>query len=283
MDSSAPGKRNGFVIMAQHRSGSSFLHNLVKVHDEVHSINEPFSQHILSFRRNEIDRWTAGQVSDGRYHPTIQPGSIVHERLASLARWVQAGHETHGFKETLLFRKLDWLDAVVRPRAYVYLVRDPRATIASLLKLGDVNAWWSYAAFADRFIEAELAPLPSGYTGSLLEKTALVWNVRAQWLADAATEGRWIIVRLEDIMSSPDREGERIMTHLGRVWTPRQAKWVRSTWSSGLEQRRDDAFSYARSQGEVVNGWKKAFDRRQVSFIEQLCGPLMQRLGYPIS
>src|ERR671924_2135536 len=92
-----------FLLFGQHRSGTSFLHNVVKRHPRAFSINEPFSQHVPLFRTTELEEWDASAGDPEVPVAALAPESPLNDYLRELRKWLRAPYPAvRGFKETYL-------------------------------------------------------------------------------------------------------------------------------------------------------------------------------------
>jgi hypothetical protein len=265
-----------FVLLGQHRSGTSFVNSLVREHPLVESINEPFSQHLRLFRQTELQEWSADDLTPERLHPAIKPGGECEQYILELKRWMCAPLPgVRGFKETGLTEKADWLRAALGDFPTAVVVRDPRAVVASVLRRGLQDSWWSYRSRLERFA-AGSALLDACRLTEPVDVVAAVWTLRADRLLALAKRHGWLIVRLEDLIARPTDELERLMTMLGLEVDRRQLDFLAEAWSDTF----DGTYSYRRRADAVLHTWKEVLDGDAQRAVESIARAPMRELGY---
>ncbi len=270
-----------FLLFGQHRSGTSLLHNLIKCHAMADSINEPFSQHVPLFRDSELDPWSAQDLGIRALHPSIPVDSYLHTYIINLRRWLWAELPgVRGFKETFLLHKLSWIDAALGPLRGVLILRDPRATIASLIRNNLLESWWEYARLGRRY-RAGRPQFEQFDVEDPVVAASIVWTVRTEIVQQYATQNEWLILRLEDLLADPRTTIEELMGHLGLIPDPRQMALLEETWRSDSAQD-DSTFSYFRSPGDVIHKWREELSPSQANTITAIAKRVMERLNYDV-
>jgi hypothetical protein len=134
----------------------------------------------------------------------------------------------------------------------IYLLRDPRAVIASLL-----TAPWR---------RADLRRLVDGF--------AERWQQTARLATAAAADGRALVVRYEDLVRSPESEATRICGFLGEPFAPEmlEARNGGAAPEGRKHNRPPDTASVAR--------WRSVLSRRETAVIEHITRREMLEHGY---
>lgn len=115
-----------FILLGQHRSGTSYLLDLIRHHPDVDTINEPFSMHLDFFRENE-EVWHENEFVNDILHKSLVAYPETVKFIKSLNKWMNTSFpNTRGFKETALFEKFGWLKRAIPFKKLLILIRDPR-------------------------------------------------------------------------------------------------------------------------------------------------------------
>lgn len=81
-----------FILLGQHRSGTSYLLDLIRHHPEVDTINEPFSMYLDYFRENE-DLWCQDDFVEDTLHNSLRTLPETVEFINSLNKWMNTQAE----------------------------------------------------------------------------------------------------------------------------------------------------------------------------------------------
>lgn len=166
----------------------------------------------------------------------------------------------------------------------IYIVRDPRDVVVSYyhhhIKFNLIRPDCRLDDFVERFVEGLLDPFGSwgGNVGS--------------WLGARRHSSSFLLVRYEDLLSSPTSEMKRVAEHLGLDRTDSQLDGVieKSSFDNmkKMEKKQTDswkALDTTRKDMPFVRdgkkgGWKKVLSEKAVCTIEGAWGDIMSELGY---
>jgi hypothetical protein len=264
-----------FMILSHHRSGSNFLTDLMQANERVECISEPLSMH-TDFRRFDLETWTDREVVPSYLHPRLHglPGTAAFIRR--LGDWLYGSPPSmvRGMKETLLFDKLSWCREIFPSSRVIWLVRDPRAVVHSVLRCG-LWRFWEYPERVARFCrdyyrDQSINPV------SPVELTLWSWKVRYALAREQLGHFDHLRVRLEDLVDRPQVELGRISELVGLPVTPGQE----ACCSRPGEESRGGTFSTVRRGNEVVGGWRAGLSDEDRMYVERLAGEEMMSLGY---
>ncbi len=174
----------------------------------------------------------------------VLPGEAerVREMAASLMRWQRRPRFLN--KNTRSTRRIGWLDAIFPDAVWVHVVRDPRATASSLLRVH----WWPGLAIwcADGVTPAEWEA--NGHDAA--ELAAKLWTTETQLVLDQAPAlgNRYMRVAYEDLVIDPASVTGEILDHAGLRPDVRFGRHVdaygisdrREGWRSDLSRERQD-------------------------------------------
>ena len=141
---------------------------------------------------------------------------------------------------------------------FIHVVRDPRACVASLRKLG----WY----------DGHIAPMTELWERSLNGVDACRRKLGADQLLE---------VRYEDLISDPERIVREVAGFTG-IAADESAVESMLRYHEYDETRSERYHSNLRRPIDAsrISGWKEAFTEEEIAFIEEATRPLMLRWGY---
>lgn len=264
--------RAPFFLMAHHRSGSNFLHDLLQAHPAVECINEPLSMHTRFFRQCDLVQWGAADYRPDCLHVALARHTALRDYLVELRDYLLCSEATRviGFKETALFGKLEWLKQFMPSLKLLWLVRDPHAIVSSVLRSG-LLAFWCYPDLVPRAF-AELCPqyrrLPAHAEPAALEAEVVAMSVAVRYAMARRSLALFdhCILRLDEAMRDPEGFLHTAAGFLGLAPHPDQAAFLRRRQS----ENRGGLFSSYRSPHDVHAGWRRHLSAQQVRVIEEV-------------
>lgn len=265
-----PDRRSPFLILAHHRSGSNFVNDLLQVHPGLECLNEPLSMHTSFFRGCDLARWTAGEFEAQRLHPSLAGEPELRDFLAEFRSYLLHSNAQRviGFKETVLFGKLEWLKAFMPTLKIVFLQRDAREVVSSVLRSRLIGLW-RY----DELVPAAFSQYFPGYRSRLgpggdpvLRATELVaMSIAVRYEMAHRTLGLFEheILTLDELMREPQRSLEALSALLGVEPHPEQLDFLRERQLTS----RGGAFSSFRAREEVESRWRRDLSSAQLQLI----------------
>lgn len=266
-----------FMILSHHRSGSNFLTEMLQRNSRISVVDEPMSMHSDFFKEVDLVRWTADECDPlcaGRFDGFGGARSFVGD----LVRYLEShsGSAARGFKETILFEKLDWLLALLPDLRIVHLVRDPRAVVNSVF---NHPGWrqWGYGETVPRYAARYEDGPDSLIWGDDLDCVVSSWAIR-QFEAERAAPGlkHYLQVRLEDLVLDGDAAIDEICAFLDVEADQCQKDFL----AASQKESKGGLYSAYRRTDRVLNAWRSELDADQVSRIETRLSGEMHRLGY---
>ena len=268
--------------MAHHRSGSNFLHDLLQSHPRIECINEPLSMHTRFFRQCDLVRWSEVDYDPVFLHVALARHDGLRAYLFDLRRYLLRSDvdRVMGFKETALFGKLEWLKEFLPSLKVLFLTRDPRAVVSSVLRSG-LSEFWRYQDLVPRAFY-EICP-HYGRRGHESDPT-----IRDAEIAAMSVVARYEIARrtvhlfehklvsLEEVMGDPAGCLESMTAFLGVEPHPDSFLFLRRR--QGVS--RGGAFSSFRAPEDVRTAWQRHLNAGQIEVIESvLCAAQRESLG----
>ncbi len=263
-----------FMILSHHRSGSNFLHDLIQTHPQCECISEPFSMHTNVFREIDLIPWYAHDFDGSILHPFLKTYPGTREFLHELKQFLVKPYPFHarGIKETMLFEKLAWLKKFIPELKIIFLVRDPRAVIHSIIRL-NMFILWDYNKKIPYYIQHYYPE--KVYLETPLHLCTWSWKIRYGLACTYLDLFEHIVIRLEDIILNPEETLPSIMEFLNHEVDDHQ--WV--FFDKSHRQTRGKAFSTYRSTKDILNG-KNRLSHEDRHYIESHLREEMVRLSY---
>jgi hypothetical protein len=264
--------RAPFLLLAHHRSGSNFFHDLLQSHPRIECINEPFSMHTRFFRQCDLVRWTDADYDPDVLHVSLAKHGGLRAYLMEMKSYLlQSGTErVFGFKETALFGKLEWLKRFMPSLKIIFLRRDPRAIVSSVLRSG-LSDFWQYGNLVRKAFR-EIYP---GYQSMVdasdvfaCEAEMIAMSVVTRYELARRTLGLFEhrVLWLHDVMRDPAKCLRSTTDFLGIDPHPRQMSFL----SERRVVSRGGTFSSFRASDDVENRWRHHLNAGQIDAIESV-------------
>jgi hypothetical protein len=279
-------------ILGSPRTGSTWLGEILGDLDGHAQWKEPFFGVVLNFRNNLAHRGylDSKQFLLGEPYREVWLGSM--RRL-----FLDVGHAKFpniAPKHYLIIKEPNGsISAPLIMEAFpesklVFLVRDSRDVVASLLDAARKGSWYGYDKFEASVADAVLR---SGGPGSsengseedFVERLAMnyVRNVGAVKKAyDRHPDGAKILVRYEDLRENPRDWVSRICDALGIAADEEQLEQAveKHAWENiPQENRGQGKFHRKASPG----GWREDLTPEQAALVERITAPLLEEF-YPV-
>lgn len=264
--------RAPFLVMAHHRSGSNFLHDLLQSHPRIECINEPFSMHTRFFRQCDLVRWSEADYDPVLFHVALAKHGGLRAYLSDLREYLLQSTRGRviGLKETALFGKLEWLKEFLPSLKIFFLTRDPRAIVSSVLRSG-LAEFWRYRDLVPRAFR-EIYPQYESRAGEAdpstheAEIAAMSVVTRYELARRSLHLFEHRLVSLDEVMRDPAACLQSMTDFLEVEAHPDQVSF--------LKQRqivsRGGAFSSFRAPDDVQTTWRRHLNARQIEVIERV-------------
>ena len=267
---------NSFLVLSHHRSGSNFLCNLLCANKEVVCINEPLSMHTTFFYENDLIDWQANEYDSEFLHKSLRQFPELTGYLKELRSYLiedSNAKRAVGFKETLLFEKLPWFKEFMPEIKIIYLVRDPRAVINSVMR-NDMYKIWNYDVTVKRYLEVNN---PEIKISTPIELATWSWKIRNNSFNRYKKLFDYKIVRLEDIVNDPQEETSKMMSFLNKGLSDEQVAFLSKVY---VEDKKGKAFSVFTSKDRVLNDWKGRVSIEDEKYIRRILCNEMEEYRY---
>jgi Sulfotransferase family len=262
-------KRAPFLLLAHHRSGSNLLNDLLQAHPCIECLNEPFSMHTSFFREHDLRPWQKADFDPVLLHHDLPRDDELRAFLQSLHDYLASSTSSHvvGFKETGLFAKLEWLHAFMPGIKLIFLRRDPRAIVSSVLRSG-LTGLWAYGelvppAFRRHFPRAVLPAWPAGSAAAQAALVAMSVALRYALVTEALRSFEHCVVNFQDIVEQPSESLDALSDFLGVPAHTAPLHFLLSRQGNS----RGGTFSSFREPSGAVNGWQRRLTRQELEAI----------------
>lgn len=267
-----------FLILSHHRSGSNFLNNILQEHPKFECINEPLSMHTNIFRELDLKPWTSSEFNETSLHSDLNdyPDLIIF--LKELRNWLVTPYDGHtrGLKETLLFEKLEWVKQFIPNLNIIFLVRDPRAVICSVLKKGEAyKKIWKYDQTIPEYTKKYLN-IPGEIVLDPVHLTTWSWKIRTELTFRYKELFNHRVIKLEELILNTEQTLDNIMSFLGSELNYKQTEFIKRSHS----QTRGKEYSSYRDINDVLSSWERKLSDADRHYIESNLREEMVRLGY---
>lgn len=259
-----------FLVLAHHRSGSNFLNDLLQAHPNLECINEPLSMHTGYFRECDLVSWTQEDYDPVHLHRSLLGQDELRSYLQDFRAYLlqSSSRRVIGFKETVLFGKLEWLKAFLPSLKVIFLKRDPRAIVSSVLR-ADLGEFWRYEELVPPAFDRLFPHYPGRVRNTnKMERAAelVAMSVVLRYELAQRTIGLFDhrVVHLEDLMRDPRTCLAEITSLLGVDASEEPLNFL-------LERQRASrggTFSSFRKPEDVANTWGRHLDSAQLQAID---------------
>lgn len=269
--------RAPFMLLAHHRSGSNLLNDLLQAHPCIECLNEPFSMHTPFFREHDLQAWGAADFEPRLLHRQLPEGDDLRPFIEALRSYLDCSNEARviGFKETGLFGKLGWLQACMPRLKLIFLWREPRAIVSSVLRSGLID-FWDYREFvpaAFRRLFPHAGPLPGpglaiGCRVELATLAAMSVATRYEMARRALPAFDHVVVGLDAIVQRPGETLTALARFLGVPPNPGPAQFL----SGRQVASRGGTFSSFREPDGVAHRWQQDLAPSELAAVEHVLG-----------
>ena len=261
-----------YFVLAHHRSGSNFLNDLLQSHPRIECINEPFSMHTPHFRQCDLVPWTQSEFDPELLHRSLAEQITLRAYLFEFREYLRQSSATRviGFKDTVLFGKLEWLKAFMPSLKILFLKRDPRSIVSSLLR-SNLLAFWNYAelvppAFGLLFPHYRSAVAPMDEATKAAEVAAMSVAVRYALAQRSIGLFEHKVLWLDELARQPQAGLAALAGFLGVEPHPAQLAFLQQRQAAS----RGGAFSSFRTREDVEHTWSRHLQPAQVRVVDDV-------------
>lgn len=312
---SCGGVRQSLIIVAQARTGSSFLGDAFNQHPDVfylfeplHGVNPPshnndansmkFLEGILHCKFNsakyvkEIDRFrrysskalSSPPLCESKtYVWTLKKNCTVLDpfNMEAVCKSNYSATVIKILTSRIPSYKLDSLFPLCNSSincSLLYLVRDPRPIIFSHMKVGMIA--WDKISNVSALYKDSPRPLIRLYATQMCQQIEA--NIKIFQNLPRQMKNIHYMLRYEDLARDPTETLTRVYKMVGLEMTNVTLRWIRIHTGEGRARGRDEKneFSTKRNSKAVIDKWRFEMDPCVVEIVEESCRSVMKLLGY---
>jgi hypothetical protein len=228
--------------------------------------------HTRYFRDCDLEPWTGADFDPALLHRSLAAHEILRDYLLDFRAYLSQSSDARviGFKDTILFEKLGWLKMFIPPLKVLYLHRDARSIVSSVLRTPLLELW-DYA----RVVPPAFRALRPGYVSRIdpadkataaAELVAMSIVTRHEFAQRSIQDFDHIVVQLDELMHRPAEQLEAIVEFLGVPAHDAPLTFVKQRQAMS----RGGMFSSFRLQDDVRNAWERHLTAAQLQAIEDV-------------
>jgi len=225
--------------------------------------------HTGYFRECDLSLWSAEDFDPQMLHVSLAPHRALRSFLVEWREYLLQSNSTRviGFKETVLFGKLDWLKVFIPSLKILFLQRDPRAIVSSVLR-SNLLSFWNYIHLIPPLFKA-MRPEYVSRSRSVdeatraAEITAMSVVVRYELVRGAIQKFDHMEIHLEALMQRPREQLDQIIEFLGVESDDGPLSFLRKRQLAS----RGGPYSSFRSPEDVEHAWKRHLTTDQIRAI----------------
>ena len=229
---------------------------------------------IMSALSNSIFRMRSASLSSSHLCPTKNKRKKCLPYSAELLNKV-CHSSKHTVLKILIHRlpnnTLESFQEIFQQQRYnsklIHLVRDPRAVAYSM-----VNSvqWLNVTSESHQKFRDTLQRIC----------TYIERNIKfGMFSSPSWLKNRFRVIRFEDFVNNTTKIAKDLYKFTGFAWSVNVNKWIEKHQKKPHKNNEKDPYSLYRDASLVINKWKKA-PRSLITAVEQVCGNLMDMLGY---
>ncbi|KAM9463040.1 carbohydrate sulfotransferase 3-like [Clarias gariepinus] len=212
--------------------------------------------------------------TDGSYECHNQSCGPLDIRIASQ---VCLQKKYHAIKSVRIERLETLRSLTEDPRLdlkVIHLVRDPRAILASrMMTFAQDDEEWRKMTEDGDITEDDNKIGGLRDQCESIRMAAEVGLKRPPWL-----NGRYMLVRFEDIALFPMRKAAEMYQFTGIPFTDQVKEWLLQ--NTQTPDNEDDMYSTKRNSSQQAEKWRFNLPLKYVKIVQKVCGPTMKLLGY---
>lgn len=273
-------------IVGANRSGTTLLRLMLNAHSQIAIPEEMlyFRSHYASAR---IEDWRNPSLSEADYeeivqtfvshaaklHPELEARTLSqrilenprrdlrHPFASVLSEWAKShGKKRWGEKTPGNLFYVDVISTMFPDSYFIYVVRDPRAGVASMVKAN---------FFPQDIILNALTRRKHDRVGLKL-------------LREHIPQNQWLVTRYEDIVQYPERELNRICDMIGERYEPGMLEYYDSA-TRYMKAEASQSFNAAATKPVMtskISRWRTQLTPFQIAAVEHTCKEEMRRYSY---
>lgn len=283
------------LVTGSHRSGSTWIGNIISSANNVFYVQEPFN---ISIKRENSPcaywfEYVEGKTNPEKIKFKEYIKSFYTFDCKYLKKEIQRVHSADGIlnllrdskkrsfnraliKDPIAIMSAEWIYHNINCDVIVS-IRHPAAFVASLKVKGwefDFNNFLKQDSLMDYFLENFKTEIKNFARDkySIIEQGALLWKIIYSAVINYQKKykNKWIFVKHEDLSSQPINEFENIFSFLDLEMNEGVKNWINETTHSKSKT------GFKRNSKENINAWKHRLNESEIEYIKKRTSPVWQ-------
>ncbi len=275
------------LISGIHRSGSTWLANMLTVSKDTMLIDEPFNIGDCSFKLGGLPKGFYTYIPDiNEENARIQFQMVINNRTKRVfskrkkEHWfpfMRTGRQI--IKDPIAALSTEWLYKNFELDILI-LVRHPAAYVSSLIRMG----WefpFNHLMRQQALMEIELSPLKNeimNVSTDFIDRAALSWKCIYFVLSNYIDRNNWVYKRHEDLAQNPVKEIKRIYTDFELEWNGNVKETIERFTGKSNPVKVEDGRTHLlkRDSKKLIHKWKGDLSIEQIYRIKEITSPVWQ-------
>ena len=269
--------RKGIFVTGIHRSGTSWIGNILSLADNVIYWREPFNpstvknmrQHYLYLSSSMNDKFYkmfTDQLFSGRF-----VGSVFD--YTKPKEWICKTRQRHLIKDPTAAFMLEWMTMNYN-LDIVIVVRHPAGFVSSILKLNwdfNFNLILNQKHLMSNFLFPYKKIIEThNYDGMDAAKGAVLWSIIYYVLENMPNKNNYYWIKYEDICANPQAEFKQLFKAVNLEWDGRIEKHLQKSISSQVTFSNNITSGLRRDAAKMETIWKVRLPLKDIETIDRV-------------
>lgn len=177
----------------------------------------------------------------------------------------------------LNIRTLQILFKNIARLSVIHLVRDPRAVMNSIIRVGWISGYNKHATgtFSPNISSSLLKTNIKRFCTSMLKEIRFILE------AEERFPGRYRLISYEKIVRNPLRESQKLYKFADIPFSSQSIDWVTLGENEHLQSIQNNPYSVLRpNASQLIDSWRTQLGKYETKILEKQCLPVMRLLGY---
>lgn len=282
----SPKKSSPILLTGAHRSGTTWLANMLSLSNEVQMASEPFNLDSWAYKLNDLAKYWFTYAPALNQVDAISAFNKVLEcktRKVYGRRTIQryAPFSRNGrllIKDPIACLSSEWIARNFDINVII-LVRHPAAFAASLRRMNwrfDFSHLSNQGALMEELLidfKAEIENPPE----DIIDQASLLWRIIYSVLSGYKSKNPdWLFVRHEDLSAEPEAKIKELYDHLQLDWNDHVLKKLREYTSSNnpINPKQGIAHQMKRDSSKNIKRWKTLLSNEEIARLKDVTAPI---------
>ena len=269
--------RKGIFVTGIHRSGTSWIGNILSMADNVIYWREPFNPATLKNMRQQY-LYLSSSMND-KFYKMFTDQLFSGRFVCSIFdytkpdKWICKAHHRHLIKDPTAAFMLEWLTMNYN-LDIVIVVRHPAGFVSSILKL-DWDFNFDLFLKQKQLMSGFLHPFKKiieqhNYKGMDAAKGAVLWSIIYHVLENMPNKDNYYWIKYEDICANPQAEFKQLFKAVNLKWNGRVEKHLQKSISSQVTFSNNVTSSLKRDTAKMGTIYKDRLALKDIETIDRI-------------